>query len=169
MKKASSPRHSRSPRRSHSRSPRMRRSDSLGSVYSSNEGELSFLSGSEDSIGSTGSLHRHTKEKRKALTRKQKEKIKEEDQMLKILTHHTERKANKEEDRRKNESGFLSKKEYEEMQEREKRNRDWLDRSTRKEDNEENRKMHNMYERGRKYIEEGKMRKGGKRRKTRKR
>ena len=62
MKKASSPRRSRSP-------VRMRRSDSLGSAHSSNEG-MSFLSESDDSIGSTGSLHRHGKERRRERTRR---------------------------------------------------------------------------------------------------
>ena len=87
MKKASSPRRS----RSHSKSPRMRRSNSLGSndsVFSLDEG-LSFLSDSEDSIGSTGSLQKKRKPSKKSKSHTEsKPKFRGED-VLNRLTHHT--------------------------------------------------------------------------------
>jgi hypothetical protein len=84
MKKVSSSRRS--------KSPRMRRSNSLGSndsIISLNEGILPFLSDSEDSIGSTGSLH-----KKKTFSKKLKPKTESKpkfrgEDVINRLTHHT--------------------------------------------------------------------------------
>jgi hypothetical protein len=88
MKKSSSPkspRRGRSSSHSDNKSPRMRRSDSVDSIFSLNEGILPFLSDSEDSIGSTGSLHKKRKPSKKTVS---KPKFRGED-IINRLTHHT--------------------------------------------------------------------------------
>ena len=164
MKKASP----RSPR-----SPRMRRSNSLGSAHSSNDG-IFFLSESEDSIGSSGSLHRHTKEKRKALTRRRKkeERIKRQQELeLEQLVGYAKFQERKEEKRRGHENEFLPKKEYEKKQEKirkikedEEDIRRWLNSLTPK-DHEQSRRIYKMQ----RELELKPKQKGGRRKRTRKR
>ena len=167
MKKASSPRNP--------RSPRMRRSNSLGSAHSSNDG-IFFLSESEDSIGSSGSLHRHTKEKRKALTRRRKkeERIKRQQELeLEQLVGYAKFQERKEEKKRGHENEFLPKKEYEKKQEKIRRLKEeeedirrWLTRPTLEEENKQSRRIYEMQ----RQLELKPKQKGGKRkRRTRKR